>query len=134
MDMADRIRRAERVLADLESDGRHRDAEELRRLFNEYAGEIRHLEARAALAVVLKANNEAVARNTGLLDHFEPFVRRLVEAEEKKARAVEAREKAKIAVLSKIDAAHILVTVVLGFGLVYALLGLPLPRVPDVFP
>ena len=132
MSMPERIRRIERVLATLEGDGHTTESDELRRLFNEYAGEVRHLESRAKLGTVLSANTTGLVRSSELLDQLKPYIDRLVMADEKKATAIGRTEHVKAVLLSKVNSLHILVTVILLFGIVYAIFGYSLPRISDV--
>lgn len=132
MPMAERIRRIERTLAAVEGAGLQSESDELRRLFNEYAGEIRSLEERATLGVVLTENTAGHVRTSEILDRFQPFVERLVSSDVARNNAIIKTEKSKTLLFSKVNSLHILVTVILAFGIVYALLGFPMPRITDV--
>ena len=132
MMMANRIRRVERLLAKLEEDGRRQDARELRQLFREYTDEVRHLEARAGLTLILQSSTAQAARSEQLISSVEPRIDALVGAEDRIAAALEQRNRILMLIGKQVNGLHITVTLVLAFGLVYAFLGFPMPQVYDV--
>ena len=108
------------------------ETDELRALFNEYAGEIRHLEGMSSMATVMETNTAVLTRANGMLDKVEPHIEAVAVAQTKAARTTELTEKAKAVLMEKVNPLHITLTVMLTFGLVYALLGYPMPRITDV--